>query len=148
VRKLVSQLGAVLLAGLSTAGILAIASRDAAAQTVLVCGQIVVGEIAVSDERDLFTFTADSGDVVSITLVTTGSLDAGFGAVADLSVTSSGALVRFLSGGATQVSLPDTGSYTLRVRDFFGTRRGSYAVLLDCRGLQIPVRSVTAGVNG
>jgi hypothetical protein len=105
-------------------------SRSAEAQTPLVCGQVANGSIDAAQELDVFTFTAEAGDMVTLTFLQTLATDAGF-SVSGLVYTPTGTLFANLTtlvGGINNLAITQPGTYTLRVSDSQSTRRGSYVV--------------------
>jgi hypothetical protein len=100
----------------------------------LACGQTVDASIGESGEQDLYTFTGTVGDVVWLSLADTQDLDAGF--VAQVTVLRpTGATLVTASSEGKSVTLPDTGTYAVRVWDnsypYSHTRRGSYRLHLE-----------------
>jgi hypothetical protein len=101
----------------------------AAAQTPLICGQVVSDSIVGPADLDQFTFFAEQGDIVTITLVQTGAIDPGFFVFGHLlapGVSSPGPI----GGGIRNVPLTRSGIYTVRVFDLNNTRRGTYSLRL------------------
>ena len=106
------------------------ASKRCGSQTPLGCGQVVNASISAPLELDLFTFTAEAGEIVTITFLQTLAIDAGF-SVRGLVYTPTGVLFANLTtlvGGINNLAIKQPGTYTLRVSDSDSTRRGSYAV--------------------
>ena len=101
----------------------------ASAQVRLTCGQLVNGSIDVSLEQDIFTFAAEAGDTVTISLVQTAAVDPTFAAFGHL-FDPTGAGPRPIIGGINNVPITQTGTYTLRIFDLRNTGRGSYSVRL------------------
>jgi hypothetical protein len=98
-------------------------------RTTMTCGQVANGSIATPLEQDVFAFDGQQGDVVTITLVETGDIDPGFAPVAHRFDPNSAISTPF-GQGITHWTLPDTGTYTIRVSDVGHTRRGTYSFRL------------------
>jgi hypothetical protein len=98
-------------------------------RTTMTCGQVANGSIATPLEQDVFTFDGQQGDVVTITLVETGDIDPGFAPVAHRFAPNSANPAPF-GQGITHWTLPDSGTYTIRVSDVGHTRRGTYSFRL------------------
>ena len=97
------------------------------AQTPLGCGTVVNASIDAPLELDVFTFTAEAGDIVTITFLQTQALDPGF-SVRGLVYTPAGVLFANLTtlvGGINNLRITQPGTYTLRVSASDSTRRGS-----------------------
>jgi hypothetical protein len=96
-------------------------------QTPLTCGQRLEGVIGFVGEQDLFTFAAQQGEIVSITVLTTAIVDTGF--VASGTVYRPGGAFLQNVGVGTVGPLPQSGVYTLSIHDLVGLdQRGSYSV--------------------
>jgi hypothetical protein len=102
----------------------------AEAQTPLACGQPVAGTIGFIGEQDLFTFSGQQGDIVSVAILTTGQVDSGFTASADITRPNGARLQSVLLGNIGP--LPESGTYTMAVHDHVVfNKRGSYTVILN-----------------
>lgn len=97
----------------------------------IACGQIVADTIAATVDADLFTFTAQQGNVVSITLATTQAFDANFDARYDL-FSPTGQLLAGSASSRQQYTLAASGTYAIKVFDNANIRRGAYALGLEC----------------
>lgn len=101
----------------------------------LSCGDLVPGSLDAPAESDVFTFTGQTGDVVSIALAATDGFAVGEAAVGTL-FSPSGTAVGFsvVSNGQRQreYTLPEDGSYTIRVSAFNLASTGSYNLGLQC----------------
>lgn len=112
------RFGILLLAALSIVATLAVASRNAAAQmTAITCGQTLLGEISVLEETDTFTFTAQAGEVVSITTAEVTDPSGSFQPTWQL-FAPDGHQVGFTCFGQCESEpLPANGTYTIKVFD-------------------------------
>ncbi|MGH7453955.1 MAG: hypothetical protein ACRENG_21570, partial [bacterium] len=100
--------------------------------TLLDCGDTWADSLEIRGDTDLFTFPADSGHVVAITLATTGAIDPSFFAYAELFSPSGVSVLGTYFTGQREFQLTETGSYTIKVFENILTRRGRYALSLEC----------------
>jgi hypothetical protein len=114
---------------IALSGALALTAQPAAAQAVLTCGQLVNESIAAALEQDHFTFFGEQGDVVTLTFVETGDIDAGFAPVGHR-FTPGSTVPSVFGQGIQDWTLPETGTYTVRIFEVSNTRRGNYALRL------------------
>ncbi len=96
----------------------------------LVPGGIVSGSISKAREVDSWTFKGSSGQVVELATMSTPTRSWVFIAQADL-YSPSGNLIRGFWGGSIRVNLNQTGTYTLKIRDFYGNNTGNYTIGLE-----------------
>jgi hypothetical protein len=94
---------------------------------------VVNGSIGTPLEQDLFTFDGEQGTVVTLTLVQTGALDAGF-TLLGARYLPNGTVAPFFAQGITNWTLPATGTFVLRLFDSANTRRGTYSLRLGVVG--------------
>ena len=88
------------------------ASKRCGSQTSMSCGQVVNASISAPLELDVFTFTADAGDIVTITFLQTLALDPGF-SVRGLVYTPAGVLFANLTtlvGGINNLTITQPGT--------------------------------------
>ena len=104
-----------------------LAARPAAGQQALTCGEPVFGTVATAGQSNPYTFVAESGDTISLTLVQTSAVDPQFTAVVTL-VGPGTNITR--SPSAWFFTLPAAGEYTAFVHDVSNTNRGSYGLRL------------------
>jgi hypothetical protein len=103
--------------------------RDALAQGPLTCGQRVAGVIGFVGEQDLFTFSAEQGDIISVTVLTTAKVDTAFVASSTVYRPNGTFLQNVTLGNVGP--LPVSGTYTLSVQDLVAKdQRGSYTLTL------------------
>ena len=93
----------------------------------MTCGQLVNGAIDAPAEQDVFTFAAEAGDIVTITLAQTAAVDPAFAAFGHL-FGPTGAGPTPIGRGIVNVPITQTGTHTLRIFDLFNTSRGGYSV--------------------
>ncbi|MCK4622077.1 MAG: Ig-like domain-containing protein [Desulfuromonadales bacterium] len=100
----------------------------------LTCGDLVAGSIDAAGEIDEFTFSAQSGDVVDLTLVRTGGFDSFYGRVPRATVfTPTGAvLAAFNANSQKELTLPESGTYVVRVNANTLVHTGTYDLELEC----------------
>lgn len=101
----------------------------------IACGETVTDELEVHADSDSYTFLADAGDVVGLTVARPAG--GAVNPVAALFAPGSGALVHFDGGNFCEHStcesepLPATGVYTLIVVDSGLTHTGPYSITLE-----------------
>lgn len=97
----------------------------------LQCGDLVSGSIDIAGEEEEFTFSGQAGQVVAITLADTGFAGAPFPQAFVFSPTGVQVTSSF---GPTQreVTLPESGTYVIKVRANDLTSSGTYALGLEC----------------
>ena len=100
----------------------------------LTCGGLLSGAIDAAGEVDLITFTGQSGDVVDLTLVRTGGFDSFYGRVPRATVfTPTGAvLAAFNANSQKELTLPESGTYVVRVNANTLVHTGTYDLELEC----------------
>ena len=100
----------------------------------LSCGDLVSGSIDAAGETDQFTFSAEAGDVVSITVSDTDGEFVTTGADARVFLFSpTGVQLGLFDADSEQVfTLPDSGTYTIEVRANNLVSTGSYNLNLEC----------------
>jgi hypothetical protein len=105
------------------------------------CGDLISGEIEASGEVDTFRFEGNAGDVVDLTLVLTGGFDGFFGRVpaATVFTPSGGQLDAFNSNKQDPLTLPETGTYRVRVNANSLVHTGTYNIGLECRSPPGPI---------
>jgi hypothetical protein len=99
------------------------------------CGMLTSGVIAAGGEVDTYTFAGQAGQIISLALASTGGFatNGGSGSAALTVLGPSGAIVGAArSNGQVHVTLPVTGTYTIRVSGVSPTRIGSYNFNLEC----------------
>lgn len=99
------------------------------------CGDLVSDAIDVEGEVDLFTFTGQMGEVVTIALAETSDWGGnGFNDARATLFSPTGAQVgvQFDSNSQQEFTLPESGSYTIRVNANNLVSTGSYNLWLQC----------------
>jgi hypothetical protein len=99
----------------------------------LFCGDLVSGSIDESGETDQFTFSGQAGDVILLTLTQTAGFP-GSNVVPQLTLFSPSLEVvdTFNANTQQQITLPASGTYTIRVRANNLVSTGSYNLGLEC----------------
>ena len=84
----------------------------------IAAGEVLSGSIDVPGEVDFFTFTGLANDVVFLTLLKTGGTwtTTVFGPQATLFTPSGGTIATFPAGAEQQFTLPEAGTYIVRIR--------------------------------
>ena len=104
---------------------------------VLSCGELALNSIAAPGEVDLFTFSGNAGDLVTITLVETDGFP-GFStgisnAARAIIFSPTGEQVGSLdSNGQLNITLSESGSYVIRVNANNLVSTGSYTLGIEC----------------
>jgi len=102
----------------------------------LTCGALSAGRIEAPGDVDLFSFTGQAGQIVSLALASTGGFatNPGSSGSAELMVfASSGALIGHLrSNSRANITLPVTGPYAIRVNATNLATTGSFSVQPAC----------------
>ncbi len=100
---------------------------------MLACGTVASGTINVAGEVDLYTFSGQSGDIINLALASTGGFDTIRSAALTLFAPSgSGVGGTLLSNGQATFTLPQTGTYIIRVSAQNLSQTGSYNVSRQC----------------
>ena len=104
----------------------------------LLCGAVLSGEIAVSGEEDMFTFTGTTDDVVDVVLTETG-LDWGgscgaYDPRATIFSPSGIEVDQFDANTRRTLTLLETGTYLVRINANQLTATGTYNLGLTCLG--------------
>jgi hypothetical protein len=103
--------------------------------TTLGCGVLRSGTIDAAGEVDVFPLVGNAGQIISLTLASTGGFPTGghqSSAVLTLMTPSGAILASARSNGHVIVTMPVTGSYTIRVSAANRTRTGSYNINVEC----------------
>jgi hypothetical protein len=103
--------------------------------SVLGCGSLVSGTITARGEVDLYTFTGQAGQIISLALASTGGFTSSPSSrsVSSRVLAPSGALVgTLLSNSQSLFTLPEGGVYTVRVNANNLTATGSYNISREC----------------
>ncbi|MCP4408482.1 MAG: hypothetical protein GY807_12100, partial [Gammaproteobacteria bacterium] len=108
------------------------ATSAAANRQAIQCGDLVSGTIEVAAETDIFTFTADADNVVSITLSETSGFTGTINARVALFSPQGGRLGLFDSNSQRQFTLVDSGGYVLQINADNLTATGTYTLGLEC----------------
>ena len=101
----------------------------------IACGTSASGQIGAAGEVDLHTLSGQAGQVISLALASTGGFSANPASTsAELTLFApSGAAVRVLrSNSQANITLPEDGTYVVRVSAANLFRLGSYRVTLGC----------------
>ncbi|MFA5272135.1 MAG: Ser-Thr-rich GPI-anchored membrane family protein [Candidatus Omnitrophota bacterium] len=110
---------------------------SAFSQTATSYGQTISGSIAVAGEKDEFTFSGASGDVVTIRFAkATGNLNP----YLEL-LDPQGNLITYSNSGSLDATLSATGTFKFSVRDYNNTSTGNYNLSIQC--LNNPVGTIT-----
>ena len=104
----------------------------------LACGDLLAGALSGSGEVDLITFTGQAGAVVDLMLVRTGGFVDGFGRLlavphATIFGPSGTEVVTFNSDSQNTLTLPESGTYTVRINANTLVHTGSYNLGMECR---------------
>jgi Big-like domain-containing protein/pre-peptidase len=102
---------------------------------LLQCGVPQPGTIAAPGEVDLYSFTSQAGQIVGLTLASTGGFTTnrnGTSAALTLFAPTGALLGAFRSNGQANFTLPATGTYVVRVNATNLATTGSYNVGLQC----------------
>ena len=101
----------------------------------LTCGTIATGQIGARGEVDLYLFSGQTGQIISLALASTGGFTGG-GASTSAELTlfgPSGAVVGVLrSNSQANFTLSANGTYVIRVTAANLSTIGSYRVTLGC----------------
>ena len=103
--------------------------------SVLGCGSLVSGTIAAAGEVDLYSFTGQTGQIISLALASTGGFASrpGSGSVVMRLIAPSGAVVGVLASNSQNVyTLPADGVYSVRVNANNLRTTGSYNISREC----------------
>lgn len=95
--------------------------------TPLVKGKIVSGSIDARTEKDQWTFNGTEGDRIEL-ISTSTATKAGFTAFVDVYGPSGTRITGFWPNGNVTLDLPETGTYTLQVRDDNYQETGKYTI--------------------
>ena len=111
------------------------------------CGDLVCGTIGAAAQVDLFTFSGTMGATVDLSLANTGGFNPfreGQTAFATVFAPSGATVVAFGANALKTLTLPETGTYVVRVNasDLVGT--GTFDLGLDCRFPLMPTPSALA----
>lgn len=110
------------------------AANDAA----LACGSLISGSIAAPAEVDQISFSGQTGQLVTLTLVITSGFSP-YTAWATVFTPAGGVLVEFGANGQQQLSLPAAGTYIVQIRASNFVATGSYNLGFECRRPVSPV---------
>ena len=108
----------------TSAGI-SITVNNSAGGIPITYGQTLTGYIGAANEKDDFSFNGTSGDVITVRFTKTS------GTITYINVdliNPSGATVTSSSNGVLNAVLAATGAFKLRVRDYYNTATGAYAI--------------------
>ncbi|HSU31471.1 MAG TPA: hypothetical protein VLJ11_09560 [Bryobacteraceae bacterium] len=106
-------------------------SRHALPATALTCGQVVSGDISAAGQVDQYTYTAQAGAMITLTLANTGGFS-GSSAYAQI-IDPSGTVVKpYVAAGQQQVSLAAAGDYVIQVVGANFTATGTYNLGVQC----------------
>ena len=96
------------------------------------CGDLVCGTIGTAGQVDLFTFSGTMGATVDLTLSDTGGFAFRVEAAATVFAPSGANVVAFNANSLNPLTLPETGTYVVRINanDLVGT--GTFNVGLTC----------------
>ena len=101
----------------------------------LSCGDLIPGSIDAAAEAEFYTLTGQANDVITLTLVETSNWGGTAGS-ADARLTlfapSGAEVVTFDSNGQQQVTLPESGTYIVRIQANNLVSTGSYDLGLEC----------------
>ena len=99
----------------------------------LICGDLTSGSIDVPGETDLFTFSGQAGDLITITLSETSNWGSSINDARATVFTPTGdQLILFDSNGQQNVTLPDNGTYTISVNANNLLSIGTYNLGVEC----------------
>ena len=99
------------------------------------CGTLTSGVIATGGQVGTYTFAGQAGQMISLALASTGGFatNGGSGSAALTLLSPTGTIVGAArSNGQVHVTLPVTGTYTIRVSGVSPTRTGSYNLNIEC----------------
>jgi hypothetical protein len=102
------------------------------------CGDLISGTIAAAGEVDIYRFAGQAGQIISLALASTGGFSprpGGSGNVALTLLAPSGAAVGGVlrSNSQANFTLPQTGTYVVRVSAFNLSTTGSYNLRRGCQ---------------
>jgi len=97
------------------------------APSAVVKGGIVSGDITARTEKDQWAFTGNAGDRIQL-ITTSTATQSGFSAFTDLYAPSGTRVTGFWAGNNVELTLPETGTYMLQVRDDNYVETGKYTI--------------------
>lgn len=136
--------GALVLDARSSA---ALAPATCASTRPLACGEVKTGTIAALDETDCYEFSGDAGEVVQLLAKAVGS---SIEACLQLRDPNGDAVGADACGEPATLTLPATGTYTVRLFDRSHDETGGYAVqlqVLSASGSSCPTATLPCGAN-
>jgi hypothetical protein len=105
---------------------------DSPIEAVLSCGDLASGSIDASGEVDLYTLTGQAGDMILLTLTETGGFPGGSAPQLTLFSPSLEVVDTFNANTQQQITLPENGTYIIRVRANTLVNTGSYNLGVEC----------------
>ena len=96
------------------------------------CGDLVCGTIGAAGQVDLLTFSGTMGATVDLTLVDTAGFRAFVEAGATVFAPSGANVVAFNANTLNPLTLPETGTYVVRITASDLVSGGTYNVGLSC----------------
>lgn len=113
---------------------LLVLASPARSSTPLSCGSLVSGTISAAGQVDQYTYAAEAGQIVTLTLA---GFNSGYpyynAATATLYNPSGSAQKTFGANNQEQISLASTGTYLIQVYASDYSSTGNYSLGLDCR---------------
>ncbi len=114
----------------------------------LQCGDLLSGSIDAAGEEDVFTFPGTAGQVIDLTLVETSNWGAGNAARGRLLSPSGAQVGQFDSNAQQMFTLPESGTYIVRINANNLVATGPYNIGMECRHNPVAVIDDTLSCGG
>jgi hypothetical protein len=126
---------------------IALAQATCSSTASIACGEVKAGNISAVGQTDCFTFTAEAGEVVNLLSKAVGS---SIQACSQLRDPSGNIVGTDACGQPSTITLPATGTYTIRLFDRSNDETGAYNVqlqVLSATTSSCPVATVPCGAT-
>ena len=115
--------------------------KSVRAQTAISYGDTIEGAIEPAGDEDDYTFNASSGDTVTVCFKKTSGTFSARAEIYDPSET----LVEDGASSPLEASLTENGTYTIKMKDYWGDRTGNYTMSLQCVTDPVNATNMTFG---
>ncbi len=121
--------------------------KVAAATGALSCGSLISGDISTAGQVDEYTYNAIGGGIITLTLADTGGFNPYGGVVASATLydPNGNSVLSFNANSQRQVTLAQTGTYTIEVYASNLASTGTYNLGLVCENPLQPVNPLSCG---
>jgi hypothetical protein len=121
--------------------------KVAATASALSCGSLTSGDISEAGQTDQYTYNALGGGVITLTLADTGGFNPYGGVVASATLydPNGNSVLSFNANSQQQVTLAQTGTYTIEVSASNLASTGTYNLGLVCKNPLQPVNPLSCG---